>query len=116
MAGPVISTCSYPLNAVDRQSSSEGNTNTSIDIAAVEWSPRIDRPATVRRPRRSYQRVVARLTDIAEVLAVCEEFDLPEGYLAEEPEKHVAAAARAVRIVIKWLPADVRDLDSDPTP
>ena len=49
----------------------------------------------VRRPRRSYQRVVARLTDIAEVLAVCEEFDPPEGTVAANRRKPERDSIRA---------------------
>ena len=103
------------------EKATELGVQTIIPFISAYTVPKLDQKKIEKRADR-WQKIALSAakqsgrTRIPEVLAVCEEFDPPEGYLAEEPEKHVAAAARAVRIVIKRLPADVGDLDPDPTP
>src|SRR5262245_41322834 len=48
----------------------EGHLGAAIDHAAVERRPRIDRPASVDRPCRAYERVPIRLLHVAQILEI----------------------------------------------
>jgi len=90
---------------------SESNPKAPVDVATLEWRPRIDGPSTVRCPRRTEQRIPSCLSHTRQVLPVDEEPNVSELPFRQQPENHVGLAHRSVRILVQALAAGVVPLN-----
>src|SRR5829696_9100113 len=85
----------------------EREPHAAVHGESTQFRPRIRRPAATLPARGKYQRVEARLSDVADVLEVDEQPREPgcrlNPALCEEPEDHVRFARRAVRVVLERL-------------
>src|SRR5215207_331796 len=85
----------------------EREPHTAVQGESTQFRPRIRRPAATLPARGKYQRVEARLSDVADVLEVdeqpCEPGSRLNPALCEEPDDHVRFARRTVGIVLERL-------------
>jgi hypothetical protein len=83
----------------------KANAQSTVDVPAFDWCPRIDGPAAVNGARWEKQRIPSRLSDTSEVLDIHEDTHAPELLFRQEPGNHVRLARHAAWILVKTLRA-----------
>src|SRR3982751_6783661 len=68
----ILTRLSCRANSPQRRRLSERDPHAAVDDAALEWRPRVDGPPSVRRLKRTHERIEPRLPDSAQVLSVDE--------------------------------------------
>src|SRR6266496_1814117 len=99
-----------------KPSGSELHPNAAIDHTAVKRRPRVHSPATIRTRRRQDKRVISRLPDVEQVLAVEEQPETTDLPLAKRANQDIWPARRAVRILFERLSAGIVAFKSQATP
>jgi hypothetical protein len=95
------------------RSDSEADTDASVDVASVQWSPRVDGPQTTHGACREQERIPSRLPHTRELFSVHEQAHATELLLSEELKDHVRLAHHPIRICVDTLPAGAVPLDSN---
>ena len=75
---------------------SEEDADSAIDDPPVERRPRVNGPSTIGMALGTHERVVARLTNISQVLGVGEESDSLEALLHQRPDDELSGALRPI--------------------
>ena len=95
---------------------SEEDADSAIDDPPVERRPRVNGPSTIGMAIGTHQRVVARLTNISQVLGVGEESDSLEALLHQRSDDELSDALRPIGVVLQRLPPDVVQLETGASP
>ena len=95
---------------------SEEDADSAIDHPPVERRPRVNGPSTIGMAIGTHQRVVARLTNISQVLGIDEDSNAFEALFYKRSNEELPNASRPIGVVLQRLPSDVVQLDTGASP
>jgi hypothetical protein len=95
---------------------SEEDADSAIDDPPVERRPRVNGPSTVGMAIGTHERVVARLTNISQVLGIDEDSNAVEALFHKRSNEELPNASRPIGVVLQRLLPDVVQLETSASP